>query len=215
MKLVIGNKNFSSWSLRPWILMRHAGIAFEEEVIPLDLPDSLARIEARSPAGRVPVLLDGDLVVWDSLAIAETLAERFPEKRLWPADPVARARARSVCAEMHSGFQAMRNELPMKVKERFAPRPLAAPVKADVDRLVKSFEDCRRRFGAGGPFLFGSFSVADAFHAPVVSRFRTYGIAPGGAAGVWADAVWALPAMQQWAAEAAAETFHMARYDPK
>jgi glutathione S-transferase len=212
MKLVIGNRNFSSWSLRPWLVMEAFGLPREEEVVPLDQPDTAARIAAISGAGRVPVLLDGALAVWDSLAICEYLAERFPEKGLWPRDPAARAVARSACAEMHSGFQALREACPMKFKETFPPRPLPPEVQANVDRIAALWEDCRRRFGQGGPFLFGAFSVADAFYGPVVSRFRTYGIPLGGAAAAYAEAMWKHPAMQKWLAAAQAETFQMKRY---
>ncbi len=212
MKIVLGNKNFSSWSLRPWLVLEQAGIPYEELVIPLDQPTSAAAIARFSPAGRVPVLLDGDLTVWDSLAICEYLAEQHPQKRLWPADRVARAVARAVSAEMHSGFAALRTHCPFKLKETFAPKPLAREVQDDVDRIVAIWEDCRRRFGAGGPFLFGAFSIADAMFAPVVSRFHTYGVKPTGAAGAWADMMWGLPAMQKWAAGARAETYTMARY---
>ena len=212
MKLVIGNRNYSSWSLRAWMAMEAFGIPREEEVVPLDQPESAARIAAFSAAGRVPVLLDGDLAVWDSLAICEYLAERFPERGLWPTDPAARAVARSACAEMHSGFQALREACPMKCKEVFDPKPLAPEVQANVARIVALWEECRRRFGQGGPFLFGAFSLADAFYAPVVSRFRTYGVKLPGPAEAYAQAMWAHPAMQKWLAAARAETFAMKRY---
>jgi len=215
VKLHIGNKNYSSWSLRPWLLLTQAGIPFEERVIPLDQPDSAARIGSVSGAGRVPVLVDGSLTVWDSLAICEYLAERFPEKGLWPRDAAARAVARSAAAEMHSGFQALRSACPMKFKESFPAAPLAPEVQADVRRITALWEECRGRFGAGGPFLFGGFSVADAFYAPVVSRFRTYAIPVAGAAGAWADAMWKLPSVQRWLEGARAETYSMARYEKK
>jgi len=211
VKLFIGNKNYSSWSLRPWIVMTQAGIPFEEEVIPLDQPTSAAGLRRASPSGRVPCLVDGEVTVWDSLAICEYLAERFPERRLWPADAAARATARSISAEMHSGFQNLRTQCPMKFRETI-PAKLSPEVKAEVSRIVAIWEECRRRFGQGGPFLFGDFSIADAFYAPVVSRFRTYGVAPGGAAGAYADAIWNLAAMQRWGEAARAETWSMARY---
>lgn len=213
MQLVIGNKNYSSWSLRPWLVLEHAGIPFREHLIPLDQPTTAADIARFSPAGRVPVLVDGDLAVWDSMAICEYLAEQHPERQLWPADRAARATARAVSAEMHAGFTALRSRCPMKFKEAFAPEPLSPEVRADVERVVAIWTDCRRRFGAGGPFLFGAFSIADAMFAPVVSRFHTYGVKPGGAAGAWADMMWSLPAMQRWGAAARAEPFRMARYD--
>jgi glutathione S-transferase len=214
VKLHIGNKSYSSWSLRPWLAMAQAGIPFEERVIPLDQPGTAADIAAVSGAGRVPVLEDGGLTVWDSLAICEYLAERLPEKRLWPGEAAARAVARSVVAEMHSGFTAIRTACPFKVRETiaFAPTP---EVQADVRRLTAIWEDCRRRFGAGGPFLFGAFTIADAYYAPVVSRFRTYGLPLAGAAATWADAVWSLPAYERWRQGAAAETWSMARYGVK
>ena len=213
MKLVLGNKNFSSWSLRAWLALQHLGVPFEEEVIPLDQPDTRERLLRASPAGRVPVLVDGDLTIWDSLAICEYLAEKYPERQLWPSGRAARARARSISAEMHSGFTALRTQCPMKFKEVLTPRPLSPEVQADVDRIVSLWEDARREFGAGGPFLFGAFSVADAMFGPVVSRFRTYGVKLGGAAAAWADAMWDSPAMRRWGAAAAAETIHMGRYD--
>jgi len=212
MKLLIGNKNYSSWSLRPWLAMTQAGIHFEEAVIPLDQPGTASEISRFSGAGRVPVLVDGSLTVWDSLAICEYLAERFPEKALWPRDAAARAVARSAAAEMHSGFQALRNHCPMKFRVVLQPAPLPAEVQADVRRITALWEECRARFGAGGPFLFGAFSIADAYYAPVVSRFRTYAIPVSGAAAAWVETMWSLPAMQRWLEGARAETWSMARY---
>lgn len=214
MKLVIGNRNYSSWSLRPWLLLTHAGIPFEEQVIPLDRPDTAPAIARVSGAGRVPVLVDGDLTVWDSLAICEYVAERHPEKALWPRDASARAVARSAAAEMHSGFQALRTHCPMDFRASYAPSALPAEVEADVRRITALWTECRSRFGAAGPFLFGAFSVADAFYAPVVSRFRTYAIPVSGVAAGWAEAIWALPAMQRWLEGARAETMTMDRYAP-
>lgn len=215
MKLSIGNKNYSSWSLRPWLVLEQFGIPFEEEVIPLDQPGSAAALARVNPAGRVPALEDGGLTVWDSLAICEYLAERFPEKGLWPADRAARATARSVCAEMHSGFTALRGACPMKFKERFPAQPLSKEVQADVARITALWEDCRRRFGSGGRFLFGAFSIADGFYAPVVSRLRTYAIPVSPIAQSYADALWELPSMKKWEAGAKAENFTMARYEKK
>ena len=213
LRLVIGNKNYSSWSLRPWLALRHVGVPFEEETIALDRPETAERLLRASPSRRVPVLEDGDLVVWDSLAICEYAAERFPEKRLWPADPRVRAVARSACAEMHSGFQALREALPVNIRASRPEVPRSPAVEADVARLVQLWTDCRERFGAEGPFLFGSFSIADAFFAPVVTRFRTYGVPLEGEAARWADAVWSLPAMQEWVAGAGAERETVAKYD--
>ncbi len=213
MKIVLGNKNFSSWSLRPWLVLERAGLPFEEQVIPLDQPTTAADIARYSPSGRVPALVDGDISVWDSLAICEYLADKYPEKQLWPRDRAARAIARAVSAEMHSGFTALRTDCPMKFKETFAPQPLSKEVQADVARIVAIWDECRRRFGKEGPFLFSAFSIADAMFAPVVSRFHTYGVRPAGAAGAWADMMWASPAMQKWGAAARAEPFRMSRYD--
>jgi glutathione S-transferase len=213
MKIVLGNKSYSSWSLRPWLVLEHAGIPCEEQVIPLDQPTTATEIARSSPSGRVPVLADGDLTVWESLSICEYLADKYPEKQLWPRDRAERAMARSVSAEMHAGFTALRTHCPMKFKETFAPQPLSREVQADVARIAAIWDECRRRSDKEGPFLFGAFSIADAMFAPVVSRFHTYGVKPGGAAGAWADMMWALPAMQKWGAAARAETFRMVRYD--
>jgi glutathione S-transferase len=213
LKLVLGNKNYSSWSMRPWLALRHAGIPFEEEVIPLAQPDTAERLARISPSGRVPVLIDGDLAVWDSLAICEYAAERHPDARLWPAAPRARAVARAVAAEMHSGFMALRNGFPVNVRASYPGSPRTPEIQQDIDRIVHIWSDCRARFGQGGPFLFGEFSVADAFYAPVVSRFRTYGVPLEGEPARWAEAVWNVPAMQEWASAAANEPWRAERYD--
>ena len=205
MTLVIGNKNYSSWSLRAWLALRMAGLAFEEILIPLDQPETETRIHEHSSAGRVPVLHHGVLDVWDSLAICEYVAELAPAARLWPKDRVARATARSVSAEMHSGFAALRAALPMNIR---ADRPgveIAAEVQADIDRICAVWRNCCRNFGAAGRFLFGEFSVADAFYAPVASRFHTYRVPVEKAAQDYIQALRSLPAMQEWAAAAAAE----------
>ncbi len=201
--LFIGEKNYSSWSLRPWILMREAGIPFHEERVSLlEDPAKAARL-ARLPAGRVPVLADGDVVVWDSLAIAEYLAERHPG--LWPADPVARAWARCISAEMHSGFMALRSEMSMDVRERRPRRKRSEALLRDVARVEEIWTTTRRRFGAGGAMLLGSFGIADAFYAPVAFRFRTYGVEPAGEAGAYLRALLALPGMRQWETEGASD----------
>jgi glutathione S-transferase len=209
-RLVIGNKNGSSWSLRPWLAMTHAGLPFAEVNIDLRAPDAKARILAHSPAGKVPALIVDGEVIWDSLAIIEFLAEAHPEAALWPASRVARAVARSISAEMHSGFQELRNQCPMDFLARTPKPDLSAEVAADVRRIVSIWRDCRHRFGAEGPFLFGQFSAADAMYAPVASRFRTYlpDLAPhgdDGTARVYVDTLFALPAMAQWEREARAE----------
>lgn len=205
MKLVIGNKNYSSWSLRPWLLLRHAGIAFEEVPLRLFTKDFGAEIARYSPAGKVPVLIDGDVTVWDSLSISEYVAERFPEKSLWPADAGDRATARSVCAEMHSGFGNLRSQMPMNSTAVLPGIGWNVAVQRDVDRIATIWSDLRARHGANGPFLFGEFSVADAFYAPVVSRFATYGVHLPEAAKLYADFILALPAMQEWVAGAREE----------
>jgi glutathione S-transferase len=205
LKIVVGNKKYSSWSLRPWLVLKHAGVPFEEVVVPLDMPDTAQNIRKYSPAGRVPVLIDGALAVWDSLAIAEYMNEKFPEKRLWPKDPAQRARARSISAEMHSGFSNLRNDCSMKIVQHYPFKPLRPETQADVDRIVSLWTECLRE--SGGPWLFGKEPcIADAFYAPVVSRFRTYSIPVSGAAKAYCDTVWAWPALQAWVADAQRET---------
>lgn len=217
MKLVIGNKNYSSWSLRPWLLMRQAGIEFEEVQVRLFTGNFAAEIARYSPAGKVPVLIDGEVTVWDSLAIAEYLAERFPEKALWPADRGQRAVARAVCAEMHSGFGNLRNQLPMNVTAVLPGCGWNVAVQRDVDRIAAIWDGLRAQHGAGGPFLFGEFTAADAFFAPVVSRFATYGIhLPDEAqeAKAYADFMLALPSMQEWIVAAREERDFLADDEP-
>ncbi|MDO9461400.1 MAG: glutathione S-transferase family protein [Alphaproteobacteria bacterium] len=197
--LVIGDKNTSSWSLRPWLLLRMAGIEFEELPVRLRLPDSKQNIVRHSPAGHVPVLKHNGLVIWDSLAIAEYVAEQFPEKQLWPADKAARAMARSISAEMHSGFAPLRIHMPMDMLGSHPGQDLDKEgVASDIARVQEIWRDARAQFGAGGPFLFGAFSIADAMYAPVVSRFRTYGVVCDAACSAYMEAVWNLPAMQLW-----------------
>src|SRR5215510_10684449 len=176
LKLIIGNKNYSSWSLRPWIAMKVAGIAFDEEVISLDAKDFKSRVTKISGTGKVPALADGDVQVWESLAILEYLAERYPDARLWPVDPAPRATARAIAAEMHAGFVPLRRHLPMNMWRPVMRRELTAEVQANVRRIDALWTDCRTRFDAGGSFLFGAFGAADAMYAPVVSRFHTYAV---------------------------------------
>jgi glutathione S-transferase len=218
-KLAIGNRNTSSWSLRPWLALRHAGIAFEEIGIDLRAPDAKAQILAYSPSGKVPALLVGGRAIWDSLAILEFLAEAHPA--LWPRSAAARAHARSIAAEMHSGFQALREHCPMDFAALRPKARLPAAVAADVRRIVALWQDCRRRHGAGGPFLAGRFSAADAMYAPVASRFRTYlpDLAPygdDGTAQAYVEAIFALPAMAEWerGAQAEVEAARLARKAP-
>jgi glutathione S-transferase len=200
--LYIGNKNYSTWSLRAWVLLRGAGIPFREQMISLYTSDTPPRIRAVSPTGRVPCLHDGDVVVWDSLAIAEYLAERHPG--LWPVDATARAWARCVSAEMHSGFADLRNEYSMDVRLREVRVPSPA-VSADIARIDAIWREGRERFGRGADYLCGTFGVVDAFWCPVAFRFRSYGVAPDGASGTYLRALLTLPAMVEWAAAAANE----------
>ena len=204
--LILGNKTYSSWSLRGWLIARQAGIACEEVVIPLRKADTRAAILKYSPAGKVPTLIEDGEVIWDSLAIGEYLAERFPGKGLWPGDPAARCLARCVTAEMHSGFPALRGALPMDLSKHYPGHAVAAEVQADVDRIQAIWGDCRKRFGSGGDFLFGDFCIADAFYAPVVSRFRTYDVKLDAVAEAYCAAVTEHAWMQDWAEDAAKET---------
>lgn len=204
LTLVIGSRNTSSWSLRPWLALRQGGVPFEEVVIALRRPDSAALLAQWSPSGKVPVLLIDGRPIWDSLAICELAAELAPD--LWPADPIARAHARSVSSEMHSGFTSLRRFLPMDFTARFTPPGrLLRDVSRDIARIEAIWADCRGRHAEGGPFLFGRFGVADAMFAPVVSRFLTYGIETNEVASSYMSAVRALPAWQEWAAAAALE----------
>ena len=205
--LVIGNKTHSSWSLRPWFLMTHAGIPFEEKVIALDLPSTAGELRAVSPSGKVPVLIDGELKLWESIAICEHLAEQFPEKALWPKDPSARAMARSVAAEMHAGFASLREQCPTWFLETHPTPALSAQTRADIERVKAIWTTARARFGQGGPFLFGAFSIADAMFAPVVSRLRTYQIPLEGEAAQYAEMIWKLSAIAKWLEGARAESF--------
>ena len=205
LHLVIGNKTYSSWSLRPWIGMKAAGIPFDETLIPFDSPDFKLRLAKISGTGKVPVLIDGDTHVWESLAILEYLAEKFPAAGLWPGDSAARAHARAVANEMHAGFVPLRRHLPMNVQRPVETRHLTSEAAADVKRIDALWGDCRTRFGQGGPFLFGTFTAADAMYAPIVSRFRTYAVAVGAPARAYMDAVMALPAWQEWQAAALKE----------
>ena len=197
LKIVIGNKKYSSWSLRGWLVLKQIGVPFEEILIPLDQPNTQEQIARYSPSGRVPTLIDGEVVVWDSLAICEHLNERFPDRHLWPADRKARAVARSISAEMHSGFQNLRNDLSMKIVESIPTSTLRPEVKEEIRRIIAIWTDCRQRFAGDKPFLFGDFSIADVMFAPVVSRFRTYGVPLEGTAAAYAETIWKLPAMQE------------------
>jgi glutathione S-transferase len=203
--IAVGNKNYSSWSLRGWLPLEHAGAPYREVVIPLGRPETHALIAEHSPAGRVPALRHDDVVVWDSLAICEYLAETFPEARLWPDERAARACARAVSAEMHSSFPALRSSMPMNVRARFPGYGRTPASLRDIDRVRALWSDCRTRFGRGGPYLFGRFSIADAMYAPVVFRFRTYEVALDPVQRAYLEAMLAHPGMQKWARDAEAE----------
>jgi len=200
MKLIIGNKNYSSWSLRAWLAARASGQTFEEIRIALFIEGSRERILQHSPSGKVPCMIDHGLAVWDSLAICEYLAEKSPD--LWPADPAARAVARAVSAEMHSGFTDLREHMSMNIRKDYAGKGRTPAVDANIARIEAIWNDCRARFGSktnpGGPYLFGAFSAADAMYAPVCFRFRTYGIQPAGAAGEYLATMLAHPLMREW-----------------
>ena len=205
LTLVIGNKNYSSWSMRPWVALTAFGIAFNEVRVLLDKPDTSTRIAEFSAAGRVPVLIAGGITVWDSLAICEYLAEQFQEKHMWPQDVAARAMARSVTAEMHSGFGDLRGAMSMNIKMHLPGRGRTPGAQGDIGRISEIWEECLSRFGHH-QFLFGDFSIADAFFAPVVMRFKTYGVALAPALQAYCDRMQAHPAVARWVADALAET---------
>jgi glutathione S-transferase len=196
LTLVIGNKNYSSWSLRPWMLLKHLALDFDELLIPLDTPEFETEVEKYGPSGRVPVLRHGNHTIWDSLSICEYVAELA--ERGWPQDRYARAVARSVSAEMHSGFINLRMEWPMNARARNRRTPMTPGLEADIDRVDEIWNDCRRRFGAGGPWLFGQYSVADAMYAPVVLRFKTYGPQVSEMARWYLATALEDPALQEW-----------------
>jgi glutathione S-transferase len=198
LQLIIANKNYSSWSFRPWLAMKVAGIPFEEVLIPFDAPDFKAQVIAASGAGKVPVLIDDKTHIWESLAIIEYLAEKFPAVALWPRQEQARAHARATSAEMHAGFQPVRGQLPMNMRRPLQARALDSDAIADVTRIDAIWNECRARFGADGPFLYGSFGAADAMYAPVVSRFHTYAVEVSTVARAYMRAIMALPAWNEW-----------------
>src|SRR6202158_398496 len=214
MKLVIGNKNYSSWSMRPWLALRANGIAFEEIFIPLYTGEAdKQRILGFTHSGKVPALIDDDVTIWDSLAIIEYVAERFPEARLWPEDRASRAHARSISAEMHSGFMALRSECGMNLHRPIRAIALSADARANVARIEEIWIECRERYGKLGPFLFGRFGAADAMFAPVVHRLRTYAIAVEPAAQAYLETMMALPAFQEWTRAGLAETLVIERLE--
>jgi glutathione S-transferase len=208
LTLVIGNKNYSSWSLRPWIAMKIAGIPFTERLVPFHSPDFRRHAQSAWASGKVPLLIDGETEIWESLAILEYLAERFPDAALWPAERGARACARAVANEMHAGFDALRGHLPMNMWRPVKARELPANVAADVARIETIWRNCRARFDerGGGPFLFGGFGAADAMYAPVVARLHTYAVPVAPDTRGYMKAVMALPAWREWRDAALAET---------
>ena len=203
--LVIGSKNYSSWSMRAWIGLRHAGVEFDEVVIPLQANDTRERILAHSPSGLVPLLKDGGVTIWDSLAILEYAAERHPEKHLWPEDEAARAHARSISQEMHAGFGALRQACPMNCRRRYESFDLSRDVETDVARIQTIWAECRERYAEGGDFLFGHFTNADAMFAPIASRFMTYGVTLDATSRAYVDALVAHPPMHEWCEAATSE----------
>jgi glutathione S-transferase len=217
LQLVIGNKNYSSWSMRPWVLLRQAQIPFEEVQLKFGEKDgglTVPGIEKYSAARKVPVLMIDGEPVWDSLAICETAAEMHPKKQLWPEDEVARRVARSICAEMHSGFQALRGKMPMNIRTRYPGKGMTPESKRDIERVVAIWTECRERFGGAGNFLFGRFSIADAFYAPVVMRFHTYAVKLPPVAQAYCEAVQALGAVKEWVEAARRETEFVAEDEP-
>lgn len=204
-KLIFGNKNYSSWSLRAWLLLREAGIEFEEYRIPLDTGSTATQIAEFTEAGRVPVLKLDDVTVWDTMAIAETVAERWPEKQLWPEDADARAHARSISAEMHSGFEVLRRHMPMNCRAMGRKVSFPDELTDDIDRVIAIWSQCHRRYGDQGQWLFGDFCIADAMYAPVVLRFRTYGVNLPESAGFYPQRLLQSVALQEWLADSESE----------
>ncbi len=206
LTLVIGNKNYSSWSLRPWLVLKQAGIPFDEIRISLYREESRGHIKRHSPSGKVPTLINNGMTVWESLAICEYLAEKFPDKEFWPVDPTARAVARAVAAEMHAGFSALRNHMCLNCRQYLPGKGRTPEVLKDIARISALWNDCRSQFGDGGDFLFGRFGIADAMYAPVALRFVTYGVDLDPVSVTYVKTITSLPAIQQWVAEARAET---------
>ncbi len=214
LTIYLGNKNYSSWSLRPWLVLKQTTVAFDEVVIPLYQPTSKETVLKYSPSGRVPALKHGETIVWESLAICEYLAESFPNFDLWPRDPAARAVARAASNEMHSGFLALRRHFPMNIRSSFPNRARVPEAQADINRGMAIWRDCRTRFGEGkGDFLFGHFTIADAMYAPVVTRFRTYRVELEREADLYCDTITAMPAMLEWAAAARNEPMIVEQFE--
>ena len=213
LHLVIANKAYSSWSMRPWVAMKAQGVAFKETVICLGQPDTAAQIAKYSAAGKVPVLKHDDVTVWESLAILDYLADTIPGPAWWPEDHAARAMARSISAEMHAGFTNVRSAMPMNVRRGIPGRERTEAIDGDIARIQALWGAARKDFGDGGPFLFGKFSNADAMYAPVVTRFKTYGVTLDAVSQAYCDAMLASPAMKQWYADAAAESWVIEKYE--
>lgn len=206
LKLAIANKNYSSWSMRPWVLLTQAGIAFEEIQLKFSDEGKVEGIEPYSPTRQVPVLIVDGEPVWDTLAICETVAGLFPQKNLWPADARARQIARSICAEMHAGFRNLRGAMSVNIRASFPGKGMSPAVQQDIDRIVEIWQSCRARFGGNGELLFGQFTIADAYYAPVATRFLTYAVTLPPAAQRYADALLDLSAVREWMAQARRET---------
>ncbi len=213
LTLVIGNKKYSSWSLRPWLLFKAAGIPFKEVLVYIRKEDTQAKLRKYSPAGRVPCLVDGKTRVWDSLSIAEYANELYPKKALWPKDKAARAHARSICAEMHSSFMDLRAKMNMNCLGYFPGKGMTPEVQKDIDRILEIWRDCRKKYGKKGPFLFGPFTIADAFYGPVVFRFNTYAVKVDPVSRKYMETMLALPAMKEWLAGARRETEVIPSYE--
>lgn len=212
LKLVIANKLYSSWSLRPWLVAKAFGIPFEEIVVPLRQPDSRARVLEFSPTGKVPALIDGDLTVWDSMAIIEYIADTHPELAIWPVNRAARAHARSISNEMHSGFQTLRQGCPMDVGTRYQAPEISIPLRANIDRIDVIWAQAREQFASTGPYLYGAFSAADAMYAPIALRFDGYSIPLSDASRRYVDTILAHPDMVAWRAAALKETWTIPDY---
>ncbi|MBD2292937.1 glutathione S-transferase family protein [Anabaena sphaerica FACHB-251] len=213
LTLVIGNKNYSSWSLRPWLVMKQFGLEFEEIRIPLYTPESTSQLQLYSASGKVPVLLHDQVTVWDSLAICEYLAETFSHLPCWPENKLARALARSISAEMHSGFQNLRQNMPMNCRNKYPGKGLALGVQKDINRITDIWEECQQSFGVNGQFLFGDFTIADAMFAPVVMRFIAYDVALDAISRNYVKAIYELPAMQEWITSAKREMEVISKFE--
>ncbi|BAY10959.1 glutathione S-transferase family protein [Calothrix sp. NIES-2098] len=213
LTLVIGNKNYSSWSLRPWLALKQFGVQFDEIRIPLYTPETASKLQQYSPSGKVPALLHNNQTIWDSLAICEYLAEEFPHLHWWPEDKIARALARSISAEMHSGFQNLRQNMPMNCRAKLPGKGLTSEVQKDIDRITSIWQEFRQKFAADGDFLLGKFTIADAMFAPVVLRFVTYDVQLDSISQKYAETILELPAMQQWLEAAKNETEVLAQYE--